>query len=542
MSNGDHSLQLYIGREMVEAFAAFSGDRSSLHIDPEFGRRGMFGANVVHGMLPLMFLPPLVHRSLASDRWRIARAQARFLRPILPGGTVRLTCTVAHAGPGPAKLYFEAHRGDQVATRGSLLVEREGPAAPLPGDRPEGLMVERPDEAEHAFDTITTGIRSTLNFQWGPEQARALRQLQAMAAPAVEVHELEGGDPGAFAQIALLSTLVGMRMPGRTATFQEFELDLEHPLPVGDGSLAAEVGFRSTTAHTIAQDVSIRSGDTAIARGRVSVQVARPPFEPPTMDQLAKEGIDLGLAGQVVLITGASRGIGATTAKLFALHGARVVIDHRASANEADAIVREITDHGGEALAIQADVTDADAVRRMVDQVERTWGPVDVLVNNAVANFRPIPFLGTAWADVQADIDVVLKGAINTSQAVIPGFLTKGGGCIVNVSTIAVDAPPPLQTKYVVAKAALNGLSRALAVEFADRNIRVNMVVPHFVETDLTSGHGRVAVNQMKAASPMKRLATAREVADAIVFLASPRAGYTTGQRSMVTGGALPLL
>lgn len=539
MSNARTSLDLRITRELMDVFADLSGDRSSLHMDPAFGRRSMYGSNVVHGMLPLMFLPVLIRQLNPSGPLRISRIQGRFLKPLFPGDGIMISGTTEATGTG-LKILFEVKRGDSLMTRGSISC---GPAGTdvMPMDAAPGRMLtEHLSEADHRFEDIATGIRTTIAYLWGPEQAAACRDLITKGGHDGSV--VNTVDIGAFGATALLSTLVGMRMPGRTATFQEFELDLARPLPPGPGRLSAVTAFRSAATNTITQDVELQVNDGPVARGKVSVHVAQAPFKPPTMEELAQGGTGFGLQDQVVLISGASRGIGAVTAKLFALHGARTVIDHRSSAAEAEAIVAEIRAHGGQAMAVQADVSDAEAVRAMIRTVEKAWGPVDVLVNNAAANFRPIPFLETSWDQVQADIDTIVKGAFNMAQAVIPGFLAKGGGRIVNLSTIAVETPPPQQTKYVLAKAALNGLTRSLAVEFADRNIRVNMVVPSFVETDLTSGHSRVAVNQMRAASPMKRISTARDVAEAILYLASPRSGFTTGQKLMVTGGLAPFL
>jgi len=116
------------------------------------------------------------------------------------------------------------------------------------------------------------------------------------------------------------------------------------------------------------------------------------------------------------------------------------------------------------------------------------------------------------------------------------------GGKIVNIGTIATDNPPANQAKYVVSKSALVGLTRSLAVEFAAHNIQINMVVPNFVETDLTKHIAKMFVEKIKNDTPMKRLALANDVAKAVVFLASSQASFTTGQRIMVTGGAAPFL
>ncbi len=151
-------------------------------------------------------------------------------------------------------------------------------------------------------------------------------------------------------------------------------------------------------------------------------------------------------------------------------------------------------------------------------------------------------FLETPWSKVQEDIDVMVKGAFLLMQGVLPLFIEQGGGKVVNVSTLATEVPPAMHSKYVIAKSALVGLTRAVAVEYAAQNVQVNLVAPSLIETDFTRGFSSVELARMKSTSPMKRLATPQDVADAIVFLASPRSAYTTGQQLMVTGGLAPFL
>jgi 3-oxoacyl-[acyl-carrier protein] reductase len=260
------------------------------------------------------------------------------------------------------------------------------------------------------------------------------------------------------------------------------------------------------------------------------------------MDELKGSATDWGLRGKVVLVTGASRGIGETTAKLFALAGAKVVVNYHRGAADAARVVREITEAGGEAVAVAADVTDSAQVRALVHAARDGYGTIHVLVNNAARDFRPIPFLQLTWEEVQRDLDVIAKGAFLCCQEVIPLMLEHGGGKIINVSSVATDDPPRDQAKYVMAKAALVGLTRSLSVDLAARNIQVNMVVPSFVETDLVAHVPEGFRRKIARDTPMGRLASATEVAQAVLFLASPFSSFTTGQKLMVTGGGAPYL
>ena len=178
----------------------------------------------------------------------------------------------------------------------------------------------------------------------------------------------------------------------------------------------------------------------------------------------------------------------------------------------------------------------------MVEEARRRYGAIQVLVNNAVRDYRPIPFLKLSWDEVQLDLDVIAKGAFNCCREVIPAMIESGAGKIINISTVAVDNPPPEQIKYVLAKSALVGLTRGLAAEFAARNIQVNMVVPSFVETDLVAHIGEGFRSKMAQDTPMQRHASPVDVAKAVLFLASAHASFTTGQKIMVTGGGAPYL
>lgn len=260
------------------------------------------------------------------------------------------------------------------------------------------------------------------------------------------------------------------------------------------------------------------------------------------MQELKASALDSGLKDKVVLITGASRGVGETTAKLFGLLGAKVIVNYYRGAEDAARIVSEIQAEGGDAVAAPADVARPDEVSSLVRLGVEKYGTIHILVNNAVRDYRPIPFLNLTWDEIQRDLDVVGKGAFLCCQHVIPLMLAQGEGKIINISSVAVDNPPVDQTKYVMAKSALVGLTRSLSVEYAARNIQVNLVVPNFVETDLVAHIPDGFRRKIARDTPMQRLASPIEVAQAVVFLASSSSSFTTGQKIMVTGGGAPYL
>ncbi|MEO7081991.1 MAG: glucose 1-dehydrogenase [Flavobacteriales bacterium] len=542
-------MSFLVDEELIKAFVRLSGDRSSLHTDPDYGRQSRYNSTVIHGMLPVVLLPFLLHRLVPTVPLLIKRAQARFIKPILPGARVTIRCDVEHNEGHDKRIFFTVVTGEDgsPATKGSLVLDNAAGVTPFAaGTHSTGVILGELAEQEMYFGDLVKGQTCELPFQWGADQLRAYVDLLAIAgkehSSPVSEELLSTCNAEMFAQVAALSTLVGMAMPGRSATFQEFMLESTAPSQQGPavGQLLSTLTHLSAPTNTITQQVEFHLGETLSAQGKVSVRIADASFTTLSMEELSQKSRGHGLQDKVVLITGSSRGLGATTAKLFAVHGARVVINYRSSEEQARAIVEEIQAFGGQGLAIRADVTSEADVEQMVKEVISHWGTVDILVNNAAGNFHPAPFRDTPWSKVQEDLDVIVKGAYLVSQAVLPEFLRKGSGSIINVSSIAAEVPPPGQVKYVVAKAALNGLSRSLAVEFAEKNIRVNVVVPSFMKTDFTSGFDRVAIGKLKATSPMKRLAEPHEIAESILFLASDRSGYITGQKIMVTGGLPP--
>lgn len=192
-------------------------------------------------------------------------------------------------------------------------------------------------------------------------------------------------------------------------------------------------------------------------------------------------------ADGVELVTGASLGPGETIAKMFGAHGARVVVNYHRGREDANRVASEIVEAGGEAASAQADVSVPDAVRQLVTRATREWGPVEVLVNNAASGYEARSFQDLQWTDVQRDLNVIVKGAFNCCRAVLPSMVEHEFGCIVNMSTTAVENPLDNHAGYVAAKSGLLGLTRSLAVEYANDGIRVNAVMPGMVETDLTA-------------------------------------------------------
>lgn len=242
-----------------------------------------------------------------------------------------------------------------------------------------------------------------------------------------------------------------------------------------------------------------------------------------------------------MLITGASRGLGAAIARSAHRHGARVFVNYWQSKEAAQALVVEL---GERALAVRADVRSADEVHAMVRQAcDWAGGPINALVNNALLNYQ---FNGDArhhldtipWDALQAQIDGAVRGSLNTLQACRPGMQAAGGGCVVNIGTNLFQNPVVPYHDYTAAKGALLALTRTAAKEWGPQGIRVNMVSGGLLRsTDASSATPAEVFDMIAAATPLRKVTTPEEVADAVVMLLSPLARGITGQNLVVDGG-----
>jgi len=240
------------------------------------------------------------------------------------------------------------------------------------------------------------------------------------------------------------------------------------------------------------------------------------------------------LAGKVAVVTGAGKNIGRAIALSLARDGAKVVVNGRSDAAAIEAVAAEIRAAGGSAEAVLADVSDADAVARLVAQA----GPIDILVCNAGLR-RQTPFLEMSLAEWREILSVALDGAFILSRAVLPGMVARGGGSIVALSGISTHVGTPNRAHVSASKAGLEGLMRAIAMEFAPQGIRANCVAPGAVDT--TRGASAGAMPQglgREDGIPMRRKATIDEIASVVRMLAGPEGGYVTGQTIHVNGGA----
>jgi len=243
------------------------------------------------------------------------------------------------------------------------------------------------------------------------------------------------------------------------------------------------------------------------------------------------------LQGKVAVVTGASRGIGRAIAEALAAEGARVVVNYHSSTDAAEAVVAAIREAGGEALAVRADVSDTAAADGLIKAALEAYGQIDILVNNA-GTTRDTLLMSMKEEQWDVVLATNLKSVFNTCKAVTrPMLRRKQGGRIINISSVSGIVGQPGQTNYAASKAGIIGFSKSLAKELGSRGITVNVVAPGFIPTDLTADLSEDLVKQTLAYIPLGRWGEAREIADAVAFLASDRAGYITGAVLQVDGG-----
>ncbi|MEJ2367985.1 MAG: SDR family oxidoreductase [Acidobacteriota bacterium] len=240
---------------------------------------------------------------------------------------------------------------------------------------------------------------------------------------------------------------------------------------------------------------------------------------------------------RVVLVTGASRGIGAATAKLLAKHGASVGVNYFQSEKAAEAVVEDILKADGRAVALKGDVREQPQVESMVKRLEEAYGPVDTLVSNASITFPVKPFLDYPWDAFKAKLVGEIKASFNCCRAVAPGMIRRGDGCIIAISSGLSRHPGEGFCAHSTAKSGLDGLMKSLALELGPKGIRVNVVAPGLTLTDATAAQPQARKDAVAHMTPLRRNGLAEDVAGAVLMLASDEARFVSGAYLPVSGG-----
>jgi 3-oxoacyl-[acyl-carrier protein] reductase len=244
------------------------------------------------------------------------------------------------------------------------------------------------------------------------------------------------------------------------------------------------------------------------------------------------------LAGKVAIVTGASKGIGASVSRYLAAAGASVVVNYASDQNGAEKVVKEIEQEGRKAIAVKANMTNQGEIKRLFSEAKKAFGKIDILINNAgVYSFFPIEELTPEKFHKQFDLNVL--GLLLATQEAV-AYFGDSGGCIINMSSIASTASTPTGSVYCATKAAVDAITRTLCHELGPRKIRVNSVNPGMVETEGTHSTGIMESDfrkNVESLTPLGRIGEVKDIAPAVVFLSSDEASWISGETFFISGG-----
>jgi 3-oxoacyl-[acyl-carrier protein] reductase len=334
---------------------------------------------------------------------------------------------------------------------------------------------------------------------------------------------------------SFVSRMIGMQLPGAGALWMRQSFQWAAPVFVGDTvEITLKVAHKSVGSNTITLEVSaVNQNGKTVMTGDGAVRLLE-------QEQAYKPG--RSLKERVVLISGGTAHAGAAMALRLAREGAAVAVNSSLiyGGDEASAmdLAATILQDGGRAMAVRLDSSDLNSAKAGLDLIRQEFGrPVDVLINNATASFAPRPFMDLSWEIIQDVLDAEIRRVFHCCQAVLPGMMEQKSGCIVNIGSVMTrQVPAPQWAPFVVAKSALQGLTRSLASEFGPQGIRVNMVSLNTGDLDASAGNDRLRKVQAMQ-TPLRRLAAPEDIAQAVVFLCSEAGSFITGVDLPVAGG-----
>lgn len=333
---------------------------------------------------------------------------------------------------------------------------------------------------------------------------------------------------------SFISTLIGMRLPGPGSLWVEQSLKFLGPVRIGEKIRVVGKVIRKSDGQrvlTIKTDV-YGDDDRHVIAGEAVVKV-------PELER-ADSAADPKTDGEgAIIVTGGSRGIGAAVAMELAGAGHSVIVVGSSDVTAGEAVCEKISEAGGTAIYMQADVTDEDAVQSLVRGGIARFGKVQGFVHAAAPRIKLNALGDTSWADIQKQMEVQLKGVLSLFDALLPHLVENGGGKVVTLTTAALDNPPRNMASYLTAKAALRTATHAIAVEYGAKGIRANMIAPGMTETDLVLDWPEKAKLLEKARTPLGRLATPSDISGAVAFLFSSAARHITGQTIRISGGTV---
>lgn len=331
---------------------------------------------------------------------------------------------------------------------------------------------------------------------------------------------------------SFISTIIGTKLPGDGALWFSQTLEFLLPVRIGDQiTVSAEVMKKYDRDHIIELNIEIQNQNRQIVtKGISKVKIIEQEFA------LSASAVSVPKT-RTALVVGATGGIGYATCIQLAKDGFNLVIHYNKNKSKALSLQTEVEKIGQHAVIFQADVTNEKEISELVSYSIRKFAHIDVFVNCAASSIPPIKVMDLLWSDFQLQLELNIKVNLLLIKQILPHMIGNKYGKIVTIGTVYVDKPNLNLTHYTVAKAALEGFTKSLALELAPKGINVNMVSPSIISTELTSDIPEKMKLMTAAQTPLRRLGTPEDVAGAISFLASDKSDFLSGENIRLNGG-----
>ena len=331
---------------------------------------------------------------------------------------------------------------------------------------------------------------------------------------------------------SFISTVIGTKLPGDGALWFSQTLEFLLPVRIGDViTVIAEVVKKYDRDHIIELNVEILNQNRqVVTRGVSKVKVIEQEF-------FREDIIQTIPKNKVALVVGGTGGIGSAACIQLAIDGFDLIIHYNTNRDKATEIQNEVIKLGRKAIIFQADISDEQKINELVELGVRKFERIDMFVNCAATAIPPIKVLDLNWSDILHQMELNIKINLQFINKILPGMIANQYGKIVTIGTVYSDKPNLSLTHYTTAKAALEGFTKSLAFELAPKGIYVNMVSPSVISTELTSDIPEKIKLMTIAQTPLRRLATPGDVADAISFLASDKSNFLSGENIRLNGG-----
>lgn len=331
---------------------------------------------------------------------------------------------------------------------------------------------------------------------------------------------------------AFISTIIGTKLPGDGALWFSQSFQFLLPVRVGDIiTIKAEVLKKEKRTNTIELSTNIfNQNKEKITSGIAKVKI---------IEQLREKANEKLATSKekVALVVGGTGGIGRASCIQLAKDGFKVAIHYHNNIEEAKDIKKQIIGFGGNAIVVQADITNISEVSNMVSTILRKFNNITVLANCSTSHLPNIKFQNLEWIDIQKQLDINILGSFNLLKIITPVMIESKYGKVINISTQAIEKINSDWSHYITAKSALNGFSKALALELAPMGVRINLVSPGMTDTDLIANIPEKIKLLNAVQTPLRRITHPEDVANAISFLASTKSDFLTGETIRVNGG-----